>query len=96
MNNAYLANFLRGKDLFYMPSAQCPKVVTIMVTMRLLHTYNSFTHDTSTYMYTKLFNQDGHHYGDKETTIIVVSRVPTPPPPNPTATLMAVTSWISI
>ena len=29
--------------------------------------------------HTKPFNQDGHHYGDKETTIIVVSRALTPP-----------------
>ena len=43
-------------------------------------------------MHTKPSNQDGHHYGDKETTIIVVSRAPIHPPPNPTATLMAVTS----
>ena len=42
--------------------------------------------------HTKPFNQDGHHYGDKETTIIVVSRALTPPSINPTAILMAVTN----
>ena len=68
MNNAYLANFLRGKVPFY---AQCPTVVTIIVTTRLLHTYNSFTHDESTtYMCTKSSDQECHHYGDKETTSI--------------------------
>ena len=78
MNNAYLANFLRGKVPFY---AQCPTVVTIIVTTRLLHTYNSFTHDTITSMRMKPSNQDRHNYSDKETTIMVVSRASVPPSP---------------
>ena len=78
MNNAYLANFLRGKVPFYV---QCPTVVTIIVTTRLLHTYNSFTHDTITSMRMKPSNQDRHNYSDKETTIMVVSRASVPPSP---------------
>ena len=51
--------------------------------MRLPHKYNTFIHDTRTYMHMKPSNQDGHHYGDKETTIIVVSRAPAPHAPQP-------------
>ena len=50
--------------------------------IKLIHT-RSRTH-------TKPSNQDSHHYGVKETTIIiVVSNIYTYPPLNPTATLMA-------
>ena len=70
MNYACLGNFFRGNINFF----QLPTVVTVMhmVTMTLLHTYNSFTHDMSTmsYMCTKTSNQDCHRYGDKETAII--------------------------
>ena len=34
-------------------------------------------------MHMKPSNQDGHHYGDKETTITVVSRAPAPHAPQP-------------